>query len=129
MTITFDGPTGEACLARRDKSNTPLQALTLLNDEVFMDCAQALGRWAAAQKNDPSRIVSALFRRCLTRPPSDIEERKLTAYFEKERKRIASGGIKGAELANLSEGNADDAAAWTALARVLLNLDEAITKE
>src|SRR5690606_36122867 len=50
---TFDAPSGEACVARREVSNTPLQALTLLNDEVFIEAAQALGRQAAALEGGP----------------------------------------------------------------------------
>ena len=50
MFTTFDAPSGEACVARREVSNTPLQALTLLNDAVFIECAQALGRLAAARE-------------------------------------------------------------------------------
>src|ERR1051325_8777437 len=57
MTSTFDGPSGEACLARRDRSNTPLQALTLLNDEIFMECARALGQWAAGQHDDSATVL------------------------------------------------------------------------
>ena len=57
MTGTFDGPSGEACLARRDRSNTPLQSLTLLNDEVFMEAARALGRWAAKQQGTPESTI------------------------------------------------------------------------
>ena len=49
MATTFDAPSGEACIARREVSNTPLQALTLLNDVVFIEAAQALGRHFAAQ--------------------------------------------------------------------------------
>src|SRR5688572_5010008 len=74
MTATFDGPSGEACLARRERSNTPLQALTLLNDTVFMEAARALGKLAANAEGDNAKRVELLVRRCLVRPPT-AEER------------------------------------------------------
>jgi hypothetical protein len=130
MTITFDGPTGEACLARRDKSNTPLQALTLLNDAVFVDCARSLGEWARQQKGEPSKVVQALFTRCLTRPATSSESQKLAEFYEAQLNRLESGEIKPAEILGAKEcPEPNKTAAWTALARVLLNLDEAITKE
>src|SRR6185436_15707516 len=81
MTMTFDGPSGEACLARRDRSNTPLQALTLLNDEIFMDCAKALGKWAATQQSDATQTITQIFRRCVTRPPTETELAKLKSFY------------------------------------------------
>jgi hypothetical protein len=130
MTSTFDGPSGEACLARRDKSNTPLQALTLLNDDVFTDAAHALGRWAASQNGNARQAAAALFRRCLTRPPTEAEQEKLLAYYEKERGRFASGELKPTDFLDTDgAGKSNEQAAWTTLARVLLNLDESITKE
>ena len=57
MYATFDAPSGEACLARRESSNSPLQALTLLNDTIFLEAAQALGRWTAVQSgNDDAKV-------------------------------------------------------------------------
>src|SRR5205085_3659584 len=69
MFATFDGVTGETCLARREVSNSPLQALTMLNDLVFIESAQALGRSIAASPGSDEDRVALLFRRCLTRPP------------------------------------------------------------
>ena len=132
MTATFDGPSGEACLARRDRSNTPLQALTLLNDEVFMDAARALGRWAAEQPSSPESKIQTIFRRCLTRPPSEPEVQKLTRFYQNQLNRFAAGDLKAADFlktAQASNESSNEQAAWTALARVLLNLDETITKQ
>lgn len=129
MTATFDGPSGEACLARRDRSNTPLQALTLLNDEVFMEAARAMGHWAAQQESSKQSKVTAIFRKCLTRPPTETEVRKLTAFYEQQLQRFKSGELKTSQFLNTAEDSASpEAAAWTALARVLLNLDESISK-
>jgi hypothetical protein len=129
MTATFDGPSGEACLARRERSNTPLQALTLLNDTVFLECARALGKMAVKTDGDEATGVDLLFRRCLTRPPSNEEREKLVRFYKAQLARFASGELKATELLDVKEGERlDELAAWTTVARVLMNLDEAITK-
>jgi len=129
MTATFDGPSGEACLARRERSNTPLQALTLLNDTVFMECARALGQLAAKSEGDAAARAELLFRRCLVRPPSPEERAKLVQFYETQLARYAGGELKAVDLVAAKEGEtSNEQAAWTAVARVLLNLDETITK-
>ncbi len=111
MLQTFDAPNGDMSCVRRVRSNTPLQALTTLNEPLFFEAAKALG--AIALKNggmrDEDRITYA-FRRCLARKPNAEELAELTAFLNKQRPR-------------------GEEAAWTALARVLLNLDETISKE
>jgi hypothetical protein len=134
MFATFDGPSGEACTARRDVTNTPLQALTMLNDEVLVEAAQALGRDAARLATAPTRRESAevarhLFRRCLTRPPTDEELRLLVEFYEAQKVRLAGGDLEAAKIAGPGEEDAVERAAWTLVARALLNLDETITKE
>ncbi len=74
MFSTFDGVTGETCLARREVSNTPLQALTMLNDLVVVESAQKLGSACRAPGSVEERMTD-LFRRCLTRPPTAAERR------------------------------------------------------
>jgi hypothetical protein len=129
MALTFDGPSGEACLARRDRSNTPLQALALLNDEIFMDCAKALGRWAAEKAQPEDAIVEQMFRRCVTRPPTESEKGKLLNFYRAQLERFSKGEIKASELVGEEKGERlNERASWTALARVLLNLDETVTK-
>jgi hypothetical protein len=128
MFNTFDGPSGEACVARRDISNTPLQALTLLNDTVILEAAQALGKQLAAQTGSIESRVETLFRRCLTRPPSTDERAQLVQFYATQRARFAKGELKAADFAGKGEADANDRAAWTALARALLNLDEMIAK-
>ncbi len=103
MFTTFDASSGESCLARRDVSNTPLQALTLMNDPMFVEIAEALGkRMEAFEGSEEAKIVAG-FRWLMTRQPTDSELESLSAFYQKH-----SG--------------------FTALARVLLCLDEAITK-
>ncbi|MEP6672591.1 MAG: PSD1 and planctomycete cytochrome C domain-containing protein [Chthoniobacter sp.] len=124
----FDAPTGEACLARRDVSNTPLQALALLNDVVFLDASRALGHSLAAQGGSVEDRVRTLFRRCLTRPPTDAELELLVKFFTTQKERFTKGELNAKELAGEGAGDVNECAAWTALARALWNLDEAITR-
>lgn len=128
--LAFDAPSGEACVARRDVSNTPLQALTLLNDEVFIEAAQALGREAAALEGDAPARARYIFRRCLTRVPTTEEVARVVAFYEIQRQRLASGDLNAADLAGSKEPSesAQDVAAWTTVARALLNLDETFTR-
>jgi hypothetical protein len=126
MFLTFDGPSGEATCPRREVSNTPLQALTLLNDTVFLEAARALGKTAAHEPGLVGTRIGRLFRRVLTRPPDWDELATLEAFYEKQRQRFASGSLSASALCGTDAR--PEQAAWTALARVLLNLDEAIVK-
>lgn len=126
---SFDAPSGEACVARREVSNTPLQALTLLNNEVFLEAAQTLGRKMAAEKGTLEERIAALFRRCLTRNPDGGETRLMSAYFEAQKRRFDNKELDPKALAGAGEGDVNERAAWTALARTLLNLDEFVTKQ
>jgi len=126
---TFDAPSGEACVARRDFSNTPLQSLTLLNDPAFVEASQALGARVAALPGDDTARLTHAFRRCLTRAPLERELAVLEALLRDTRSRLQQGELHAAEIAT-AEGDAPVAerAAWTVIARALLNLDETITK-
>jgi hypothetical protein len=126
---TFDGPSGEACVARREVSNTPLQALTLLNDPALTEAAQALGREAAKATGTTADKVALVFRRCLTRPPKPDEAALLGAFVEAQKKKFAADPKAAAAFAGPGDGNPVDRAAWAAVARAVLNLDEFVTKE
>jgi hypothetical protein len=128
MFNAFDAPSGEACVARREMSNTPLQALTLLNDEAFTEPAQALGRTITAEKGSTENRAIDLFRRCLVRMPAAEERKMIVAFFESQKRRFDSKELDAAKVAGPGMGDVQERAAWTALARVLLNLDETITK-
>jgi hypothetical protein len=122
----YDAPTGENCVPRRDRSNTPLQALTLLNDAMFVELAQALGRAAMSRgtASDAER-ATYVFRRLLTRPPEPDELQRLLEFRATQLQRLKSGELSAREI-----GGADDTdlASWVMLARVVMNLDETITK-
>jgi hypothetical protein len=129
FTTTFDGPTGEACIARREVSNSPLQALTLLNDPMFLEVAQALGRMAMAAGADDASRLEALSLRLLSRRLQSDEAAVLSDYLVTQRRRLASGELVAAELAGgRSEDEAVERAAWMLVARVMMNLDETIVK-
>jgi hypothetical protein len=129
MFTTFDAPSGEVCTARREVSNTPLQALTLLNDPAFTEAAQALGRTMASRQGSVAERVDYLFRRCLTRPPSAEETARLVVFFDTQKRRCEHKELDAAKIAGRGAGDVNERAAWTALARTLFNLDEAIVKD
>lgn len=128
MFSTFDAPSGEATCPRRDVSNTPLQALTLMNSEVVVEAAQALGKLIAARPGDVEVRATYLFRRCVTRPPTADELRLVTTYYQTQRTRLAAGELDAKRIAGSGEGDPVERAAWATTARALLNLDEAIVK-
>ena len=136
---TFDAPNGDFSCVRRARSNTPLQALVTLNEAVFMDCARALAlRIVTSGGTSDRERVTYAFRRCLARQPTDAESAALAQLLSRQNERFSQPGsnpwdLAAADPANppkLPDGVAPaQLAAWTAVARVLLNLDETITKE
>jgi hypothetical protein len=129
MYSTFDGPSGEACLARRDVSNSPLQALTLLNDVVFIEAARALGSVVVDKAMTDEQRAELLFRRCLTRCPEPDELKSVVDFAANQRSRFASKELDAEKFAGDGTGDAIERAAWTTTARALLNLNETITKQ
>jgi hypothetical protein len=131
MFATFDAPSGEACVPRREVSNSPLQSLTLLNDEVFFETARALGQMAAdAPMTDNAQRAELIFRRCVVRPPTDEERSALLAFYEAQYARLAAGQLDATALAAQSDDAAKklERAAWALVARAVLNLDETMCK-
>ena len=128
MTSTFDGPSGESCLARRETSNTPLQSLTMLNDVMLTDFTQGLARRAVEFKGTNDEKVALLFRLCLVRSPKPDELALLVKFFGSQRKRFSLDPDRADALGGKGEGAADRAA-WAAVARTIQNLDEFINKE
>jgi hypothetical protein len=136
---TFDAPNGEFACVRRPKSNTPLQALATLNEPLFLEAARSLALKTLQDggKSDVERMNYA-FRRCLSRSPDQDESAALFVLLGKELARLGSPEAKPQELAGdevssppqlLQDITATQLASWTAVARVLLNLDETITRE
>ncbi|WP_435011029.1 PSD1 and planctomycete cytochrome C domain-containing protein [Tundrisphaera lichenicola] len=140
MLATFDVPNGNTSCVRRDRSNSPLQALMTLNEPLAVEAARALARLALAEggSTDADRIAYA-FRRCVGRAPAEAECSILVKLLEEQRRRFAEGwvnpwamvtGANADRPENLPKGASPTQwAAYTVVARVLLNLDETITKE
>jgi hypothetical protein len=129
---TFDAPNREVCALRRPRSNTPLQALVTLNDPVFVEAAQALGRQMAETKGSTADKVKYGFRRCMARPPSDVELKRLQSFYSDARAEYAKKDAEAKKLA-VAGDKADSKdiagmAAWAALGNILLNLDETLMK-
>ncbi|MFH5804391.1 DUF1553 domain-containing protein [Alienimonas sp. DA493] len=127
----FDAPSGERCAAVRDRSNTPLQALTLLNDGMFLEYARGLAARVTEATDDPAERADRLFRIVLTRPPSPAERDAIVRFAAAQRTRIDADELDAAEITHgpADAAGANDLAAWTLAARAVLNLDEALTKE
>lgn len=137
--LAFDGPTGESCIPRRDRSNTPLQALTLLNDEMFAEAAEAIahetglgeGLNPVESSRAPREKIESLFRKILTRPPTERESSDLVDYYKTQIERLGSGDLNAGDILESGEPekeNANEIAALKMVARVLLNVNEFITK-
>ncbi len=131
--MVFDAPDSIATCTRRIRSNTPLQALTLLNDQAFVELAQGLAARVLKEgpANDAERIRYA-FRLSLARHPSPAESQRLQQFLRQQLEEFRAAPQEAAALvpANLSsKPDNTQLAAWTAVARVLLNLDEFITRE
>ncbi len=124
----FDAPSGEICQARRDRSNSPLQALTLLNDGMFVEMAQALAREVC----DIDGLTEAdratqIFRRLLTRPPTESELSSLLQFRSAQFTRLEAGELDAEAIADARPADAE-LASWVMVARAVMNLDETITK-
>lgn len=133
--VMFDAPNREVCTVRRGQTNTPLQALVTMNDPVYVEAAQALARLTLQQGGSTLESKARYaFRRCLIRPPSAPELQRLIELYRQARDRFAAEPARAARFATDPlgplPGGVDpvDAAAWTTVANVLLNLDEMFLK-
>ena len=126
---TFDAPSREACTVRRIRTDTPLQALTTLNDPAFFDAARGLARRMRREggPNAASQIVDG-FRLCTARRPSARELSRLVALDKQELAHYQADPQAATALSGSSQDTAP-LAALTVVANVLLNLDETLTKE
>jgi hypothetical protein len=142
---TMDAPSSETVCVRRERSNTPLQALTLLNDIVFVEAARALAVRVLTEfpsACDEDRIGHA-FRLCLARGPRPDELARLESFREGQLARLEAGELDATRIVGRLQGqaaptpmlapaatvNQSELASWTIIARVILNLDETVTKE
>jgi hypothetical protein len=131
--MAFDAPDSTSTCTRRNRSNTPLQALTLLNDRAFYEFAQALAVRVLREcpGNDAERLAYA-YRLCLARAPSAKEQQRLGALLSCFQESFAANAGEAKRIAPATRPagvTPSQAAAWTLVSRVMLNLDEFITRE
>ncbi len=132
----FDAPDREKCLARRARTNTPLQALVLMNDPTYVEAARALaGRVMREAGADPSRRIGAAFRYVVARPPNTREVRLLSDLARAQLAAYKRDPASARALLDVGESKPEpgvdpaELAAWTMVASTILSMDEAITKE
>ncbi len=133
MLESFDAVTGNVSCVRRNRSNTPLQALTSLNEPLSMECARALAASILkdGRDTDEDRMIHAM-RRCVSRTPDVDEVVTLKGLLDRQRQRISNGEVDAKKIVGKPttvDERLNEQAAWTLVARVLLSLDETITKE
>ena len=128
--LIFDAMSREACVLRRQRTNTPLQALVLWNDPQFFEAAQGLAALAmfAEQEGGDEARVAWLWRRCLLRDPTGTERDRLVTLLRDEHARFLEDPEATRQFATGREGMAEGFAAWTVLASVVLGLDEFVTR-
>jgi hypothetical protein len=130
----FDAPEREYCQISRSRTNTPLQAFVMLHDPQFVEAARHLaGRMLVSADNDTKRIRNG-FQRCHTRLPTQQELFVLLAELNARRNRYKSASESAKQLLSVGESEVDaslpptELAAWTSVARVMMNLSEFVTK-
>ena len=132
MLMTFDHPDGIISCTRRERSNTPLQALTLLNSPIFVESAKALGKKLASEsaKSRDERIQQA-FLTVVGRPPSEKELAIVQNLFDQLNALYKADAEAAKALAGEPHKDipVEDSATWIAVARTVMNMDEVITRE
>jgi hypothetical protein len=130
--MNFDAPDSNVFCSRRRRSNTPLQALNLLNDPVFFEAAQGLALRILNDAPPAARDrINYLCELALGRTPSSRESHRLLAYLDQQKTLLAADTKAAEGLLPLRPAGVDaiEGGAWTGLARVVMNLDEFITRE
>ncbi len=126
--MTFDATSGESCIVKRDRSNTPLQALTVMNDEAYLEASKELARRLMKEAATDESRARRLLRLCLIRPVKDTEIQAVTSFVNYQKSRLNKGDLNAESI--VGKGNRDkELAAWAMTARAVLNIDETITKE
>jgi hypothetical protein len=135
MLANFDAPSREDCIASRNVANTPQQALTLLNDPQFVEAARVFAaHLLTAPAADDSARLERAFQRALGRPIKPKEKTSLLAFLKTVRAEYAARPEDAAKLRKVGQAQTsavtDDVelAAWTSVCRVVLNLNETITR-
>jgi hypothetical protein len=133
--LTFDAPSRETCTVRRARTNTPLQALALMNDKQYVEAARKLAERMIAASPAPADRAAFGFRLATGRQPTDREKAVLVKLYENQLAEYQANKDAAAKFLAVGESKRDEKldvsehAAWTLVANVILNLDETVTKE
>lgn len=131
---TFDAPEREFCIVRRPATNTPLQALVLLNDPTYTEASRVLAERILSMTPSDSNRLSNVFVRLLSRMPSAVESKQFSTLLAAQRKHFTANPKAASELVSVGEHRRitdkplADVAAWTVVILSVMNLDEAITR-
>jgi mono/diheme cytochrome c family protein len=135
MMNALDAPSREACCIRRERTNTPLQALLLLNETQYIEAARALAERTLREAGpSPEARIARIFQRATCRPPDKAELSELLAAYHDHRKTFDSDPEAAKRLIAVGDTKPDaaldarDLAAWTMIANIILNLDEVLNK-
>ena len=132
--LTFDGPTREKCTMRRSRTNTPLQALQLLNDDTYVEASRVLAERVLREPGDDEVRLRQLWQRVLVREPGDEEIGLLLGLLGRQRERFVSNPESAARLLSIGAADHDtkldaqEHATWTIIAQSVLNLDETLSR-
>lgn len=131
MLTTFDAPFFNTTCTRRVRSNTPLQSLTMANDEALVEAAQALGRRLLETDGGDDARIRLAWMLCFSRAPLEAEQQRMIEFLDQARADLAGVPEQAQSIVKTepSEEQLIELAAWTLAARALLNLDEFITRE
>jgi hypothetical protein len=127
--VIFDAPDRSECIVERPRTNTPLQALTTLNDPQFVEAARALARDLLASPGDDDLRLTLAFRRALSRPPTAEELIVVRGLLDRRRSHYTSHPDQARAMAGNDAGDPVAVAAWTNVANAILNLDEFIMRQ
>ena len=132
--LLLDGPTREKCTLRRPRTNTPLQALLLLNDPTYVEAARMLALNALLAESSDAARVRHLYQRLLSRSPTAAELQQLSGLLKRQRSRFAASPEAARELLEIGVTRPNSAvapaelASWAVVAHTILNLDEAVVR-
>jgi hypothetical protein len=132
----FDAPSRESCRMRRERTNTPLQALLLMNEPQYVEASRALAERVIREGGDtPESRLTYLFRLATARQPEPSETAELVSAYTDHRATYAHNPDAAKQLINVGESKPDpsldatELAATTMMANLILNLDEVLNKE
>ena len=133
--MAFDAPTRETCTVSRPRTNTPLQALVLMNDPTYVEAARVLATQTLQKQASEAERIDFLFRAATSRLPAKAEQQILSRILQQQTSLYQHDPAAAAKLISVGETPVDktlkpnELAAWTMLASMIFNMDETLTKQ